>query len=226
MSRRATRNDVQSPLLRLPAELRNIIWEYAFGHMVVHVKSRLRLARNEEYDRKDPDPWLWFRFEGFAREDLPILRPVCQRFFAEATGVFWSSCVFSFDKPMSFQALARSGLSCVPRIQRIAIDLKGDHGGPSHSIENIPWKWRNVFTVSFVGRFRNLEGVNISGCVEWDFVDNGATPDIVNGTVWKATAMSTMIGAFQQHKLKAELTSVKIKRKYSPRCVRMPPTSP
>ncbi|KAF3032150.1 hypothetical protein E8E11_002698 [Didymella keratinophila] len=223
----AAQNDVQSPLLRLPPELRNATWELAFGNMVVHVEVRVR---GGTYD--DPgvdDPWFWFRFEGSTRETAdsdgdttedrphapPIPGPVCRRFFAEATGVFYSTSIFSFVASMGFRALARSNLACVPRIQRIAFDLKGWRA-PKHSIENFPYKWRNACTTSLVGRFRSLEGVTMEGVVKWDFADTGNNPDVMNDPVWKATEMSVVISAFQQHKLKEELTFVDIQRKHDP----------
>lgn len=107
-------------------------------------------------------------------------------------------------------------MPCVPRIYRIAINPRGYGNGPAHSVENFPHRWRNDCTAFFVREFGSLEGVTIKGLVEWDFKDTGENLDILNNPVWKATKMSTMITAFQQHKLIEDFTSMEIKREYDP----------
>jgi hypothetical protein len=199
--------------------------------MVVHVYAPIALPAStvDDPDNDDDDGLrLWFRFAGptgrvthkgrrRSPRPAPIPGPVCRQFLVEASAVFYSYCIFSFEAPRAFYALARLNLACVPRICKIAINLMRSGYGTGHSVENFPYKWRNAFTVSFVGRFRSLEGVSISGLVKWDFADTGDNPDILNDPVWEATEMSTMIEAFQQHELKPELTTVSIQREWDRR---------
>jgi hypothetical protein len=73
------RNTLESPLLRLPGELRNAIYEYALGGR-----------------QWDIDCWRKARVrEKFA---LSVLQ-TCRQMHSEASTVPWSSNTFSFDHP-------------------------------------------------------------------------------------------------------------------------------
>jgi hypothetical protein len=76
-SSRTAQNSASSPLLRLPAELRNQIWADAYGNNTIHVYNR-----NITFYGVRSGPWF------------------------EASGVFLSSNIFHFQEAQPFRALA------------------------------------------------------------------------------------------------------------------------
>jgi hypothetical protein len=70
-------NQQQSPLLRLPAELRNKIYEYALGGMELHISSRSRMSDQFSVVSSDPS------FDNIPLHRLIGLTLVSQQLYAE-----------------------------------------------------------------------------------------------------------------------------------------------
>ncbi|KAH6625458.1 hypothetical protein C7974DRAFT_376970 [Boeremia exigua] len=198
------RNAVHSPLLCLPAELREAIWKLAFDDQVIVVSYRRRKDGNGRN--------LSFQCFGTssghkaesgamhnAAESSPKPKLVCRQFWAETSRVFLSSCRFQVNDARSFRELALSKQPVIPHIRRLNVYV---WFAPHY----FPAFWDDVFTSSLVGRFVGLEGVTFAGELRF----NGAITDmdVMKGDRWGFRYLPTLIRSFQQHKLKENLTSV------------------
>lgn len=125
-----------------------------------------------------------------------------RQFWAEASEVYLASCTFRFNHPDDFRRLALSGRDIVTRIRCLMIHLSG---GKTH---NFPMYSHGSFTSSIVGRFSSLEGLIFAGSVYWGPREAVVDSDVLGGYHWKMIHMPVIIRAFQQHKLKEELTHV------------------
>ncbi|KAJ8119131.1 hypothetical protein OPT61_g16 [Boeremia exigua] len=205
------RNTLDSPLLRLPAELRNLIWTFAFGDQIILVRgSRSSYdAENHLVDFRSLDAFSSFRHATLkVAESSFTPKLVCRQFWAETSQVFLSSCTFRVDHAHDFRKLALSKQPVVPKIRRLMICL----GSRTH---NFPMYWHDVFTSSLVGRFTSLEGVTFTGEVCWGPKRGGL--DVMNGSHWKMRHLPNTIRSFQQHKLRENLTLVDFKALKYPR---------
>jgi len=198
---RTLHNATQSLLLRLPAELRYAIWEIAFGNRMIYVDA-YHYPHGPDYSSVDFTPYDEVCTDAVGERDRPVTpQLVCRQFWTETSQVFLSSCTFRVDYPYAFRAFALSEHSAVSRVRRLMIHV----GGGSH---NFPMYWHTVLTSSLVGRFVSLEGLNFTGKVYWLPQKGLRDLDVMGSWLWKTRKLPSVIHSFQQHKLKAELTSV------------------
>jgi hypothetical protein len=106
---------VQSPLLRLPAELRNAIWELAYSDRRIEVSLRNTGKRSGKRSGKHIRLFLYF--EGSA----PGL--VCKQHRAEVFPIFMQTCTFSFNDDSALGKFLTTGSSVLAQVRRIAIRL-------------------------------------------------------------------------------------------------------
>jgi hypothetical protein len=205
---RTSLNSTASPLLRLPAELRNQIWHLAFGEKILHVNVGRIPTETEEQPQLD---YTLFDSNGRSYEhttpnsdwSLPgAPQTVCRQYWAEASQAFFSSCALMIDEPAAFRCFVQSGEPIVSQIRRLLVFVcdKKSH--------NFPMYWQDVFNSTLVGRLTSLEGVKFSGVVYWGPHQNSTKTDVMSGYHWKMIKMPGTIRSFQQHKLKEELTTV------------------
>lgn len=104
-STRAATNLAESPLLRLPAELRNKVWENAYGGNVIHVEFRTgnrqitgalicKRCVEDEDPRKNVNCCV--SRTGSGSISVPL---VSKQYWAEASITFFASNAFSIDEP-------------------------------------------------------------------------------------------------------------------------------
>lgn len=200
-------NSTASPLLCLPAELRNQIWHLAFGGKILHVSVGRIPTETEEQPQLDYT--LYDSISGKPKNrttpnsSLPgAPQTVCRQYWAEASQVFFSSCALMIDEPAAFRCFAQSGEPIVSQIRRLIVLVCGKK---SH---NFPMYWQGVFNSTLVGHLASLEGVSLEGSVYWGPHRDSTEPDVMSGYHWKMIKMPGTIRSFQQHKLKEELTTV------------------
>lgn len=132
---RTAQNAVQSPLLPLPAELRNQIWA------LLYKTARVTVMRSQRRYRKTgtSSPKT---FQAWPAKCLP--QPVCKQYWVEATGLFFSTATFDFGMGI-FLAFARSPLTqaILSHIKRLSLWSNPDN---------------SRLHASDVGRVSNLEG--------------------------------------------------------------------
>lgn len=200
---RTSLNSTASPLLRLPAELRNQIWRLAFGEKMLYVSAR----RDPTNRRKRPqldyflyDSVLEQRIDRTTqhshRSFLGAPQPVCRQYWAEASHAFFSSCalVVDYGSSTAFPIFVQFGGPIVSQIRRLIVYDSG---------VTFPLSWDKVFKTALVGRLTSLEGVSVSGSLFWIPT---ATDSL--GEYFMIGPMATCIRSFQQHQLKEELTIV------------------
>ncbi|XPS79000.1 hypothetical protein M3J09_010994 [Ascochyta lentis] len=194
-------NAVQSPLLRLPAELRSTIWNIVYGNMMVVIHSNNQKSGHKPSFRLKFDTHENVITEHFLT-DAPVSAPklVCRQFWAETSEVFLKSCTVRTASRKAFRVLALSEQPIVQRVQKLIIAYA--RTWPS----DFPRSWANYLTSSLVGRFKNLRGVEM-----YLWVVHGyqlRRTDVLNDDLWKSNKLPAIIRSFQQHKLEPALTSV------------------
>ena len=109
-------NSVNSPLLRLPAEIRSMIWQCALGTMEVHPAE----VENSWYTENGSDVKSQFAVD----RQLGLVR-TCRQLYAEAGLTFYHNNIFSFQA-YSDMARFRLGLrdAQLRAVQTIAISGK------------------------------------------------------------------------------------------------------
>jgi hypothetical protein len=186
--------------LRLPAELRNSIWEYAYGGGMVHVRFRT-------FKRQITSALLCHRCvhdiipgsEGqgccMRRDPPPMCIPVvCKQYWAEASTTFFASNSFSINDQQVFRALVLSNSDFVSRIKQLDLALVG------FLYTHRPWA--AAVNSSTVGYLKSLRGVTIAMCIATPDNDIELEQDDVLGSAyWKAIKLPEIVRAFQQHRL-------------------------
>ena len=138
---------------------------------------------------------------------------MCRQFWCESVGFFFSGAVFDFDTigTLALFAKAVATQAFTPRIHRLSFrsfithfHYLGDVFGPA--------------SLSMaMDRFESLEGT------EWTLLFNRCNseqikllqdPDVLGGTAWKRNNIASVIRAFQQRKLRKDLTSVTMRDMY------------
>ncbi|KAJ4343580.1 hypothetical protein N0V87_000347 [Didymella glomerata] len=194
-------NAVESPLLRLPAELRNAIWELVYGNQTVFIARSTRglgLFRSSHagYHRYDPDPTPPSRTP----------QPISKQYWAEAKDVFYYSATFDFRCLRAFEAFATapSTQAAVPYITRISIPTL--LAGRSYLFSNSVLE----SDVAIVRRFSHLKGLEWNLRYMYPLIDLIQDPRLLDAPGWGPFRTSSIIQAFQQHNLEPSLISVKL----------------
>jgi hypothetical protein len=188
---------VQSPLLRLPAELRNAIWELAYSDRRIEVSLRNTGKRSGKRSGKHIRLFLYF--EGSA----PGL--VCKQHRAEVFPIFMQTCTFSFNDDSALGKFLTTGSSVLAQVRRIAIrldlirifDSRYGHYIDISDAKDWTCALRDVSHLS--DKLESLEGVQISA----KFAD-------LRQAVWEEVGLSEIVRFFQQYRLKEELTSCEV----------------
>jgi hypothetical protein len=203
-------NAERSPLLRLPAELRNKIWEYAYSGSVVFVDltrsiSRSKMPRTlifrscqQEHDLASS---VTCRHRACA---TPFSVPtVSKQFWFEAAAAFLASSTFDFEDAAVFHDFALSGRSYISRIHRISLrDLSG-----------FGWfgqKWHLALNSSLVALFEGLQGIHLG--LAMTAHEAGTFQRTFGTAYWMTGSLSKICRSFQQHKLDAKHTTVSVVR--------------
>lgn len=188
---RSTLNATQSPLLRLPAELRTKIWELLYSDIIINT-----------YMGDHPE----IKYIPVACPDRPCL--VSKQFWAETSHIFLSTCTFRFYAARTFHHFALSQNITVARIRKIWIRCFLGH---LDNRINCSKRWAQALA-SVLGRFRGLEGVHLYFLIDYDDIASWDGRDIMNhaNRSSKATKLSAIIRSFQQHNLMGGLTTVKV----------------
>ncbi|EMD94207.1 hypothetical protein COCC4DRAFT_79558 [Bipolaris maydis ATCC 48331] len=114
----------QSPLLRLPAEVRNMIWEFALGRRLYEIKPRKVYGRRT-YPRGDPS-------------EVSLLR-VCRQIYAEAASIPLRQNTFLIADPLQPEACL-STFKCYQRRQITSLRFECSMPYPvAYLLEAMDW---------------------------------------------------------------------------------------
>jgi hypothetical protein len=185
--------------LRLPAELRNSIWEYAYGGGMVHVRFR-------HFKRQVTSALLCHRCvhdiipgsegEGccMRRNPPPMSIPlVCKQYWAETSTTFFASNSFSINEPQVFRALVLSNSDFVSRIKQLDF--------PSLGFIYSYRPWAAAVNSSTVGYLKSLRGVTMRMFVGHPDDIELEQDDVLGSAYWKAFKLPGIVRAIQQHRL-------------------------
>lgn len=129
---------------------------------------------------------------------VPII--ISKQFWAEASGIFFSSNTFHFQDAQPLRRLAITIRKFVERVSDIRITLQS----PLDMAV-----WASILTSSILGRFRNIRGLTLEVIVVPAWHNNILQrKDVMRDARWKALKLPAIIRAFQQHELKEEHTAV------------------
>ncbi|KAH6625435.1 hypothetical protein C7974DRAFT_201525 [Boeremia exigua] len=170
-------------LFRLPAELRNQIWELAYGTQIIHVALA---SLNKTAATSHPDLSYTARLsETLPYHETPLRLPptVSKQFHAETTAAFYATSTFFFTEPHAFRAFALAPHACVPRVARLRIQRLTHH-------------WDDALVCSLLGRLRGLRGVWLTQHVNGRWVPRGHA----------AKGLWRVVRAFAQFELEAAAT--------------------
>jgi hypothetical protein len=146
-------------MIRLPAELRNCIWAYAYGNAVVHVHLSdfgLRHSRHGvlySICDSDDDPRTIISCCYFPSNKPASVPLISKQIWYEVTGTFMTTNMFTLNCHFTFYAFALLRRESVSRLSKLLIRLSG----PIRYED----EWSKVLTSSILGRFKNLQGVNL-----------------------------------------------------------------
>ncbi|KAF9692720.1 hypothetical protein EKO04_009235 [Ascochyta lentis] len=205
-------NAVQSPLLRLPAELRNKIWSYAYGDEFVHVDqgfSKHRLFRFHVCQHKGSS-----RPCGCSRNTPLFSIPlVSKQFWWEVSASFQSSATLVFNTEDSYnvlRAFLRSAHAFLAQVRYLELLVLSEH-----------WMYRGdlrgyALTSALVGTMKNLQGIRLS--LDFDFGPMYllSDPDIMRSADWKGSGIPRIIQSFRQHKLNPDKIAVDVRLSMCP----------
>lgn len=155
-------NSRASPLLRLPAEIRNKIWRMAYGDMEMCVEPGFR-----EIPYAHLDPAIALRPVRKGRQSEPPSL-VSRQYWAEASAVYLGTCSFVFSNYRTFRTFVASGGSIIARVRRIAIYVtlgydEEDKGEPYFVDEDEcdGMDWADALAETSTARLPSLEGVSV-----------------------------------------------------------------
>jgi hypothetical protein len=207
-SSRTAQNSASSPLLRLPAELRNQIWADAYGNNTIHVYNRNITFYGV---RSGPLVLLYcvrgknqrgacecIEDDAAVRAFLPL---VSKQFWFEASGVFLSSNIFHFQEAQPFRALALEHAKFAGRATDIRITF------PDLWDSTIR-HWDSALTSSILGRFKGIHGIALEFHLGDRELHMLQRKDVMRDAVWKEKKITAFIRAFQQHQLQESHTSI------------------
>ncbi|KAF2132695.1 hypothetical protein P153DRAFT_354171 [Dothidotthia symphoricarpi CBS 119687] len=153
-----------SPLLRLPPEIRNHIWEYAVGGYTV---QGLYGASPGHHHRPS--------LKVFERTDGLALLRTCRQVFAETALVPWAASLFAFNHPLTMRQVMKK-LKGYQRksITMLRLDV--------HSPNQIPW-WnplRNPRRFLTQGQLTGVKHVHLRVFRCHRVIDYSVTPVLEN----------------------------------------------
>jgi hypothetical protein len=203
-SRSTAKNSTQSPLLRLPAELRNKIWDYAYGNSVVNVNRVMYIGKDLSYTSCQEHGVGQDRTNCHGKKcSKPVKVPmVSKQFWYEAVAAFLESNTFEFDNPHALRKFAMSGLPHVAGIRRISIRSSD---GLAYALDY----WRKAWAASVVEQMGGLRGVDLQlGLHHHDARE--LQKSIMKRPYGRLGNVPKMIRSFQQHQLNDRHTTVNL----------------
>jgi hypothetical protein len=166
---------------------------YKSNGTILKKKEIAESLRFFSYDCVPSDqPRRSFRYEIMT--DTP--KPVCKQIWFETSQIFFAIATFAFHYPLDFQALMILSPMWLQHVRRLQINL---------FTFPVMKRWARVLSYSAVGRFTNLEGIEIRVRATWTDVEP-LQGGVMTGKEWKKTKLPSIIRSLQQHKLKPELT--------------------
>jgi hypothetical protein len=173
-----------------------MIWQLAYGNLriCVSLPSLNKRAKDSHQDLTYTLRDHQMSPFQLSTHKLKLPLTVCRQLCSEATKVLYATSTFEFTEPHVFRAFALSPHTCVTRLHHI-------------TIPQLERNWHEALTPSLVGRLQSLRGVAISRTRN-RYSAQEAIPHATHPT-WKRN-LWRIIRAFQQHKLYAHQTEVKI----------------
>lgn len=201
------RNGIESPLLRLPRELRDRIWEMAYRRKKVQVygSSRMPSVRRLYYCTTDID-------SNGRLTKCPTL--VSKQYWHETLPVFLESSVFVFTRPIHFRQFVVANEGIIKHIRQLRIfgqlaPLDPDAVSTWH-LANAACRWAEELSYSTISKFESLRGVQIDFS-EHTLVGLFHPPSMtVDHCEWISTGIPQIVRSLRQHSLLQELTTVTI----------------
>ncbi|KAH6625434.1 hypothetical protein C7974DRAFT_376947 [Boeremia exigua] len=220
---------ISSSLLQLPPNIRDRIWTYAYGNLIIHAEpacSDQKMTTSGHYA---------FRYELCQQPSLssgssrmPDCCPGCQRtpffwpivskqFWSETTETFYKSAAFKVRSSIDLYILASSQQQSVRRVRNLEVQL-------GFGIRHHNRIWSPARCHSVIINFANLQGLtlliglvveddsNYTGtCISYD--SNGGVVtrgSRLEGYEWQLQRnwFPLFLRAFQQHQLQPALTRV------------------
>ncbi|CAA9961527.1 hypothetical protein PTMSG1_04911 [Pyrenophora teres f. maculata] len=201
-------NSTTSPLLRLPAEIRNLVWGYAYGHRKVSVAFSPETSR----------PYRDFDSLVFECADELFHPPsaVSKQFYNEASGIQLSTSTLLFDNCLEFITfcIISPYKSLKRRVQNLELsNICLDHDETPmatcqhwlHSLCIIrSWIWPGFDSLTgLVMRF------NVYNRLLHHFLFG---TDVLLSRLWPDDGLLKLIDQVRQYKLKPEKTRIELKK--------------
>lgn len=231
-------NEEASPLLRLPRNVRDRIWDLAYGSLVLHtepscIDQKMKPSGHyafSYYFCEEPDQPLTSTQTtdccATTRRDgkmTPFFWPIVDKqFWTEAIKMFYTTATFKVGNSIDLYILASSQQQSVRRMRNLIVRL--GFGIKHHNRIWSPARCSNV-----IKNFENLKGLtlligrvvedneNYSGtCMAWNYDDHGKPHGSVTrgsrleGSSWEEHRnwFPVFLRSFQQHHLQPGLTRV------------------
>lgn len=193
------RNSLESPLLRLPAEIRNQIWDLVYDGMAVAVRHTSTKTRMIVRDNRG----VGVAFRDHCR--TPDL--ICKQYWAEASAIALGKYCFYFSTPEELYAFVSTSGPYIARIRQIELELDLDMGEKSRN----EVQWVKALSSCTSDRFESLEDVTLV-CMLWvpDHVRLAQDGELMENQILQKCGLTTIIQILQQHRLKEELVTIYI----------------
>lgn len=185
-------NSLQSPLLRLPAELRDKIWHFAYGSEDVHCVW---------VDESEPNGKATYCVKHYGWKYPAVPKLVSRQYWAESFVVFLASYSLSFFDSNVFFNFVRSDAPIVSMVCRIDItSVMGDIRSPDSTKS-----WATVLSRAPTDRLTRLEGANVWIQDELGELRASDLEDMVDSDGSSDICILHIIEFLRQHKLKRGL---------------------
>lgn len=149
-----TLNATQSPLLQLPPELRNNIWDYAYGNQFVRLEL---LEGNTKYKFgyqaciRGSSPRFCDCHNGSPERPILLLPLVGKHFWWEVSPVFWATVMPVFTEEGALRTLLLSSHQNVAQIRHLETKIVLGDWSESKA-------WRTALSSALVDKLKNLRG--------------------------------------------------------------------
>lgn len=214
MATSTTQNAEESPLHRLPPELRNAIWKILYSNKDVEVNT---LYNRSAFKAR---PALVYRIVNRYRDHAQSLEevdgpaPISKQFWAETTSIFFSSAIFEFNAAESFRvfSMTHQRQAFIPRITHLRVDSKRPSRRAFDYKSHGFWStWAAALNPITLGQFNSLEGF------EWS-VTCFAGPQKMQSQnlsladeIWDKSKLMSIVRALQQRRLRPKLTVIQFR---------------